>query len=508
MRLSTQAFGFTPRAFFTEVGQAARARWTDPPPQVRYLATYLTHDEVAARTMVVERPYIDRHYLQEFVGHYATTLRPVPSTTTRVHFFREPIEASAWDSIVGGAATEGVEQTERALCEAYLGYIVVRPLAACPVGRTALAPYPFTRSRHYPPGLTTHDVHLHGLTLRVKALPFQQQDRALGACATTAMWSAVARVMRADGGRAPTPLEVARSVPGVHAQLVASPDGLTLEQMRGTVRALGYDAHVFTPSDRDEFLLMLKSYVAGGIPVVLRLRLADGEVHATTIAGMRVHDDEVSARDLVLRSGTDQVTSLGLSRLYLHDDRLGPYARFVFVDPTEAETEEARSGGYPPPLYIRFEARKPGFTDYEAPARIETALVPLYPKIRTTAKGLLGCAGEYLPLVRAIAGSSRDRLRLEVFYALGGDYLRHVGDVLRDAGRLTGLRRTAFLSRYVGVLRFHVDDDWLLDLVLDTTDVMRGRSEATPLVLATAANESALASLHALEAELGDILVT
>lgn len=507
MKLSTHAIAFTTPAFFEAVRVSAGARWQDPPAQIRYLATYLAHDEIAARTMVIETPYIDRHYLQEYVGHYATTLRPVPSTTTRIHFFRAPIEASAWDAIVHRASGEGVARVEAELGDAYVGYVVVRPLAACPIGRTALTPYPPKASRCYQPALTTHDVHLHGMTLRVRALPFQQQDRALGACATTALWSALARVMRADGGRAATPLEVARAVPGVHGQLVASPDGLDLDQMRGAVRAMGYDAHVFKPVDHDEFLLTVKAYVTAGIPVVLRFRVDGGELHAATIAGVRVHDEEVMAKDVVLRSPGHQATSLGLTRLYLHDDRLGPYARFVFTDAPAEEKADALENGYAAPLYIRFDPRKPGFEEYEKPARIESALVPLYPKIRTTAKGLLGCAAEYLPLVRGIAGARRDALRVEAFFALGGHYLRHLGDVLRGADRLTSLRRRAFLSRYVGVLRFGLDDGWFLDLVLDTTDVMRGRSEATPLVLATAASPEALASLRVLEGELGEILV-
>ncbi len=175
--------------------------------------------------------------------------------------------------------------------------------------------------------------------------------------------------------------------------------------------------------------------------------------------------------------------------------------------PPETEKEAAKQGGYAPSMYIKFDPQQPGFEDYETPARVESALVPLYPKIRTTAKGLLGCAAEYLPLVRGIAAARRHALRVEVSYALGGQYLRDVGEVLRDPTRLTNLRRQAFLSRYVGVLRFSLDDEWFLDLVMDTTDVMRGRSEATPLILATAASPEAIASLRVLEGELGEVLV-
>jgi hypothetical protein len=62
--------------------------------------------------------------------------------------------------------------------------------------------------------------------------------------------------------------------------------------------------------------------------------------------------------------------------------------------------------------------------------------------------------------------------------------------VFGDAGRLAELRRRAFLSHDVGVLRFRASARWLLDLVLDTTNLKRGQREAAPLLLLLADDES------------------
>lgn len=502
--LSLNVVPFTKPAFADQVRRASGGSWSEPPPQVRYLQAYLHHDEIRARTMVVEHPYVDRHYLQEFVGHYATMLQAVPNSTTRIHLFSKAYDESAWTALIERADESGIQEVEAELRASYLGYVVVRPLPACPIGRTALVTYRAVSSRKYAPAHTNHEVHLHGLTLSVEALPFQQQDQALGACATTALWSALARVMRADGGRAATPLEVAQAVPGARGSLVASPEGLNFDEMRGAIRGLGYQVHAFQASHHanDEFLLALKTYVQSGIPVVLRIRVDGGDVHAVAVAGFRLHDDDQPARDLSLRSHHYEAKSAGLSRLYVHDDRLGPYARFVFVPPSEEEQIKADENGYPPLLRIAFQPDGAGFESYTDSAIVESALVPLYPKIRTTATALLECATEYLPLVSSLAGDQRDALILDSFFALGGRYLRDLGKVLTDRERLGRFRREALLSRYVGVLRFSVGWEWLVDLVIDTTDVLRGRHDSPPILACVASNATIAESLQLLAAEL------
>ena len=51
---------------------------------VRYLASYLKNPEVHAKTLVIETPYVDRHYLEEYKGYYATSLRQPEAHPTRI----------------------------------------------------------------------------------------------------------------------------------------------------------------------------------------------------------------------------------------------------------------------------------------------------------------------------------------------------------------------------------------------------------------------------------------
>lgn len=59
--------------------------WTSP--QFEYLQSYLQRGGARAKTMVIEKPYVDRHYLEEYGAYYFSALRNGGPTTTRIHFF-------------------------------------------------------------------------------------------------------------------------------------------------------------------------------------------------------------------------------------------------------------------------------------------------------------------------------------------------------------------------------------------------------------------------------------
>jgi hypothetical protein len=47
---------------------ARDASWTSP--QFEYIQSYLQRGTARAKTMVVEKPYVDRHYLEEYGAYY------------------------------------------------------------------------------------------------------------------------------------------------------------------------------------------------------------------------------------------------------------------------------------------------------------------------------------------------------------------------------------------------------------------------------------------------------
>jgi hypothetical protein len=106
---------------------------------------------------------------------------------------------------------------------------------------------------------------------------------------------------------------------------------------------------------------------------------------------------------------------------------------------------------------------------------VYAAVIPLYSKLRLTARGLLSVASEFFPLVRMLVQSDdRDQLHVELRFMLGGDYLAELLSTgLDDQYRVADFVRGASLPRYVGVVRYCIDNGAVLDVVCDSTDIFR-----------------------------------
>ena len=140
---------------------------------------------LGATFVVLEKPYTDQDYSADYVSFYAGAFKNHPRFTVRAHFFTEDVSALL-------APPFSAQQAAFDQADAYLGFVVIRPIAQGPIGRTVL---PFPR---FGAGLTVRpaaradfDAHLLGIELRAKCCaPFIQQDTRVGACAQAAIWMA------------------------------------------------------------------------------------------------------------------------------------------------------------------------------------------------------------------------------------------------------------------------------------------------------------------------------
>jgi hypothetical protein len=456
----------------------ADADWKSP--QLEYLQSYLSGDP-RAKTLVIETPYVDRHYLEEYSAYYFSALRNGGPTTTRIHVFSEAFDRTKlreWIQQAAGGDAAKRREIEDKLDDAYLGFMTIRPIPSAPFGRTILRPYEDKPTRSYIPSEGGHPVHLMGIELMARGLPFQQQEQAVGACATTAVWSAMSRVVRSDGGRAPTPYSVTLAATRHYLQDRALPavSGLELAQLTAAVRELGYAPYVLKPAHGyATFVLSLKCYLRSGIPAVLVLELKDGGYHAVTASGYRLGDDEEPASDVRVDPGeSGELCSKGISRLYVHDDRFGPYVRMQLKPPTDHHGD----------IVLERIGPRTGDPAEDAGGTVCYALFPLYPKLRLTARELIGLGLEMLPVVRSILSvQERAKLNVEVFFLHGGSYQRQLLSLgLEDPGRVEQFLSKCALSRYVGIVRFHLDDAALVDVICDTTDIRRDYPRRAPVL--------------------------
>lgn len=231
---------FSAAAFIETVKQAGGGIITR---QVYYLADYL--QTLKAATIVCETRYIDRHYMDEYALFYSRMLNPPRNTVTRLHFFEREFERTTlmrWmtDAMRGRDVAKSIAKD----AGRYHGFCSIRPIPDSPIGRTIIARWPDDQKPREISAIGGHSVHIGNLEFRVFGLPFQQQEAAVGACATASIWTALSRVARRDGMRAPTPAEIAVAVERpphvVHHAPLAPTTGLTVDQVFDAIQAFGF----------------------------------------------------------------------------------------------------------------------------------------------------------------------------------------------------------------------------------------------------------------------------
>lgn len=471
--MSLRSVPFDPHAF--EQAIAGACGGVSDATQVRYLADYLGARGLRVRTMLVEQPYIDRHYIEEYGRYYASSFRPPSSFTTRIHVFADALDGDhldedvlddeRLDALLTEAATGAAARcrVESLLQARYRGFIVVRPLPSAPIGRTVLSSYSDKETRQYI--ALPHRVHIMGMELTVHGVPFQQQEVAVGACATTAMWSALSAASRAAGHRGPTPYQLTEAATRhiLTDRHIPADGGLDLQQILSAVREAGFAPSVMKAHEnRATFEHAVKCYLASGMPIVLILHGDDGH-HAVTLVGYRVADDEHAAKPIE----HERIRTTGFSKVYVHDDRLGPYARMLWQYDSD---DDVPTLVHDPPIGARYSFDP-------AAMRVYAAVVPLYPKLRLGARGLLGVAASMFDVVRAwVAPEIRARLSVNLRFVLAGDYASELLEArLDDSVRAAKLVRSLVLPRYVGMIRFFVDDGAIFDVLCDTTDIFRAK---------------------------------
>ncbi|MFA7304427.1 MAG: hypothetical protein WC015_07975 [Methanoregula sp.] len=323
-----------------------------------YLYEYL--EAIGAKTCLHESDYIDKDYLIDYSKFYSRSFEKFDKTTDRHHFF-----TSSFGQIKFKRALENEDKDFfKALQESYLGFIVLKPikniLGQRLIGKTVLATYPEHHEIDIRCFLTNeHKVSLYGIPLKVKTLPFQQKDNAVGVCATVTCWSAQFPLMHMFGTPILSPVEVTeRAVmcPSEDSRNFPSDDGLTLSQLKYYFNSMNLETEFINPKPTvdspqtpcDDIIAdAVRAYIELGLPIIATLNLkGTDDYHAVLITGYRHTHGKVR-------------------EIYVHDDNIGPYHR---IKPN-------RRGKFT-------SWKESGSNGVEKEYELQRLLIPVYPKIR------------------------------------------------------------------------------------------------------------------------------
>jgi hypothetical protein len=239
-----------------------------------YFKRYL--ERLQAKTVIIENNYIDKDYLEDFSAYYVRCFQGYVQTCRRLHFFSESFEESDFQLLLLGSDDQEIQKIK----ESYLGFMVVKPLPQTRIGRTCLKRSDLDGDRKHFPVTRNYTANLFGISLTVESLAFQEQDKVVSACATSALWSAFHWTGHLYQHHIPSPVLITKSA-GQRLEMDTRPfpnRGLTGSQMCQAIRDVGLDPILLNYSPQsDEYLfrITLYAYLKGGMPIILGVNLEE-----------------------------------------------------------------------------------------------------------------------------------------------------------------------------------------------------------------------------------------
>ena len=424
-----------------------------PPTQAEYLEVYLR--ESGCKTVIVENHYIDRVFMHDDAVYYVRSLRAYPNFTKRLHFFKERFDRTGWRKMIdrAGRGKHSIVQDNLQAC--YLGFSVIRPLPESPVGRTVLPAISPTESAF----ATTrqHNVHLAGFSLHVEGVQFQSQDQGVSACATAALWSALDCIAVREEITVSSPASITESATRYPLQ-EGRPfpnEGLTVRQICEATRAAGFSPLVIhsgsIADDRSEIF----SYARSGFAPVLALHPIEdrGEGHAVCCVGLSAGSPPPQIDTACMFREASQ----GLSGLYIHDDRLGPYA-FAGLGQLTDRTGKIRTC-----VSIEWPDAQPVESWL-----LHAIVVPVPQKLRLALSRLQRIG---LNVAQAIGEAfAEPRTTVDCRFELSSSYAKRIYKFNLSRKGLYRAVCGTVLSRYIGLIEITAPDGPILDVVVDSTE--------------------------------------
>lgn len=300
--------------------------------QVTYIYRYLA--DLDAETVLLETEYVDKDYLDDYTKFYVRRFSSRGSRCARLHFFKGKREHFQFEEYLSKGGPDG--ELEK-LQDDYLGFVVVKPLPKTVIGKTCLKLYPRLDLDSKVALHRKYSVSLFGISLSVDSIAFQEQDKVTSACAATSIWCALHAIHWRQPRDIPSCSEITTNainfIPGSSNSFPSRE--LTNKQILRAldVQRLRHHTHSLNESPQDEVFELIRCYIGSGLPLILGV-----EVHA------------IKANRKLEKLAGHALTIVGFDpspnhpALYVHDDRLGPYARAELVPINEAEALTQRLG--------------------------------------------------------------------------------------------------------------------------------------------------------------------
>ena len=430
---------YTKESFLSLLGGASSR-------QIQYLETYLTR--LNATVILKEPRYFDRDYLAEFAAFYSVSAKGYSNICERLHFFSRNINRRTLIAAAGGA-----QSALKRMQDAYLGFIVKRPIPAAPLGRTVLKWFP-DQYTHTTPRVTAptrkYFVHVAGVELYVHGLAWQQQDTGVGACATVSLWSMLHSSAFDDRHAIPTTADITRNAHKKHSfgSRIFPSKGLNILQIDEAIKEQDL-VPLITEGDvkdafgrtvgfsKDRFSSTCASYIRSGYPALIvgQLITRGGVVGQHAICN-------VGFRSCIPSKGDPLVPDLADSNieiLYVHDDNLGPNVRVRISLDTKVIPNASREQAMEALQIVSLHPEAPPSTEGDSPPTPSTANY-----------------GNFIPTQLIVAAHSDIRTDPDTLHKAALRHVSNIAEVINHLAESTGNEKVSFAvsSRFIRVTEY------------------------------------------------------
>ena len=464
-----------PALLIEDFGPADALGRLPPSRQLGYLRCYFAG--AGAQSVLEEPEYFDRDYLSEFQAFYSTSARGYTNLCRRVHFFARRLTR---DELVSAASDE--PGARDVLQRDYLGFVVIRPIKAAPLGRVVARWYPDAQPNT--PRIVTpardYVCHVAGVPLNVYGLAWQQQDSAVGACATVALWTLLHSSAFDDAHAIPTTADITRfahRTASLGARVFPS-QGLSPGQMLEAIKEAGLAPLVLAGDktkdgksyfSRERFASSCASLIRSGYPVILAGEIRGHGGHAICAVGFR------EAAAVIPGTGRYEFHDARVERLYVNDDNIGPNARFTITAPApdnyvvlERAAPKPAAHPYPDPTYPH-PAFIPQFIVAAVHEGLRTSPDALHREALKAASVLASAIAQQPPPQGHGITLTTRLMKLPAYYRELGERLVGARAALGRA-RLGLAEQAPPMSLHVGVVRLAEGSSPHVDVLYDTTD--------------------------------------
>lgn len=440
--------------------------------QIQYLYRYLS--EFEAKTILLEPDYVDRDFLEDYSRYYVKCFNQYGDRCARLHFFSDSINHREFQEYLSDYSKEKHETLQKA----YIGFIVVKPLPKTFIGKSCLSLYDSFKDRNYKKALShRYKVNLFGLNLFVDTIAFQEQDKVVSACATTSIWTALQALDKHDLRTVPSSSEITLSaINHVTDSHNTFPNkGLTNKQILRSLDMQKLRNHKFnvdptSPSGSVNFFSLIKSYLDSDLPIILGADvyweneqaqlITEGRGHAVTVLGYKQKDDK--------------------KFLYIHDDRIGPFAR-VRIDSsdekiktlTENKTESTILWG----LILEEKDADGNWVDANQILIPDSLIIPNYRKIRISSEYIENTCNSVVQEYETYWTEQKESfpsVQYEIKLISSANYKSKL--ILdKNVSNKKEILCTP-LAKYIWCARFISGEEKLFDILFDSTEIPQGNA--------------------------------